>query len=251
MNVETLPTGPNGSVPAPMTPMTPQAMLATAVARGDAALAEKLMDLSDRWEARTARKSFDAAIAAAKAEIPVIFKNREMNAGSGRTSYKYEDMAAIARAIDPVLSKHGLGYRFRTQVQGNIVTVTCIVFHGDGHSEENTLQAGADTSGSKNSIQALGSSLTYLQRYSLKAALGLAASADDDGASAGNGGSGPGNSGGVITPEQLTELIDLCDEVGADKARFCAYLRVDSLAALPASHLDRAIAALNAKRNKP
>lgn len=54
-----------------------------------------------------------------------------------------------------------------------------------------------------------------------------------------------------ISQEQLTELIELCDEVGADKARFCAYLRVDSLAALPASQLDRAIAALNTKRNKP
>lgn len=246
MNAETLPAGPNGSTLAPMTPVTPQAMLATAVARGDTSLAEKLMDLSDRWEARNARKSFDAAIAAAKAEIPVIFKNREMNAGSGRTSYKYEDMAAIARAIDPVLSKHGLGYRFRTQVQTNVVTVTCVIFHADGHSEENTLQAGADTSGSKNSIQALGSTLSYLQRYSLKAALGLAASADDDAASAGNGHA----SSDTISPAQLAELISLCDQVGADKGRFCTYMRVESLAALPATKFNAAVAALNAKHKK-
>lgn len=64
------------------------------------------------------------------------------------------------------------------------VTVTCIISHRDGHFEENTLSAGRDESGNKNSIQAVGSTLTYLQRMTLKASLGLAASDDDDGASA-------------------------------------------------------------------
>jgi hypothetical protein len=230
----------NGSTPLPVTtPVTPQAMLSMAVAAGNTALAEKIMDLQERWEARTARKAFDAAISEAKAEIPVIIKNREMNAGNGRTQYKYEDMAAIARAVDPILSKHGLGYRFRTHTENNVISVTCIIFHAEGHAEENTLCANADTSGSKNAIQALGSALTYLQRYSLKAALGLAASADDDGAASGNG--------GAISPKQLAELIHLCDEVGADKMRFCAYLKVPSLAEIPAKRFDEAVSALNAK----
>lgn len=234
----------NGSAPIPLTPVTPQAMLATAVARGDTGLAEKLMDLADRWEARNARKAFDAAIAAAKAEIPVIVKNREMNAGNGRTSYRYEDMAAIAKAVDPVLAAHGLGYRFRTKTDSGTISVTCIVFHCDGHCEENTLSAGAETSGSKNAIQAIGSALTYLQRYALKAALGIAASADDDGTAV------TASVGEKISADQLAKLIELADEVGADKARFCRYLRIDSLADLPASRLSQAIDALNAKRGK-
>ena len=43
---------------------------------------------------------------------------------------------------------------------------------------------GADQSGSKNGFQAIGSAVTYLQRYTLKAALGLSAEVDDDAQSA-------------------------------------------------------------------
>lgn len=149
-----------------------------------------LLDVKERWDKNEARKAFDGAMAAAKAEIPVIVKTREVDFTSqkGRTHYFYEDLASIARAVDPILAKHGLSYRFRTTaIPSEPVTVTCIVAHRDGHTEENTLCAGRDDSGNKNSIQAIGSTLTYLQRMTLKAALGLAAAADDDGRSAGSG----------------------------------------------------------------
>lgn len=155
---------------------------------------KQLMDLHERWERNEARKAFDAAIAAAKAEIPVIRKNREVDFTSqkGRTHYRYEDLAEIARTVDPILARHGLSYRFKTSSQPNEpVTVTCRVSHRDGHAEENSLSAGRDDSGNKNSIQAVGSTLTYLQRMTLKAALGLAASSDDDGRGAGNGNGEP------------------------------------------------------------
>ena len=61
--------------------------------------------------------------------------------------------------------------------------MTCILTHDMGHSEETSLEGSADNSGSKNSIQAIGSSVTYLERYSLLAATGLAVkNADNDGA---------------------------------------------------------------------
>jgi hypothetical protein len=144
---------------------------------------EKLMGLQERWESNQARRAFDAAMAAAKAEIPVILKSRQVDftTNKGRTRYRYEDLAEIARTVDPVLGAHGLSYRFRTAcVSPDNLTVTCILSHRDGHSEENSLAAGHDGSGNKNSIQAIGSVMTYLQRYTLKAALGLAASDDDD-----------------------------------------------------------------------
>lgn len=220
---------------APAAPITPQDMLATAVARGDVALAEKLMDLHERWEARRARKAFDTAIASAKAEIPVIYKNREMNAGSGRTSYRYEDMAAIASVVDPILSRHGLGYRFRTNAEPELVTVTCIVFHADGHSEENTLSGRPDTSGSKNAIQSLGSALTYLERYALKAALGIASSSDNDGRGLNGNGSQQVQSqpnaddGERITKGQAAELRNLMEWKKVPEARFLQWAKVPSV----------------------
>lgn len=51
-----------------------------------------------------------------------------------------------------------------------------------------------------------------------------------------------------ITAAQVKTLSDLADEVGADKAKFCRYLNVTSLAEIPASKFNDAKAALEAKR---
>lgn len=226
--------------------LTPMDMVGRAVASGASIeVVEKLMALHERWEANQGRKAFDEAMAAAKAEIPVIFKSREVDFTStkGRTHYRYEDLAEIAKTINPILGKHGLSYRFRTTSPANEpVTVTCIVSHRQGYSEENTLSAGRDESGNKNSIQAIGSTLTYLQRMTLKAALGLAASSDDDGKAA--------EAVETITDDQVNTLRDLIEEVGADLPKFCAYLRVEALADLRQSDFKRAVVALEAKRAK-
>jgi hypothetical protein len=52
-----------------------------------------------------------------------------------------------------------------------------------GHSELTKMTAPSDTSGQKNSIQAIASTITYLQRYTLLAATGLTTKdmPDDDG----------------------------------------------------------------------
>lgn len=204
---------------------------------------ERLMALQERWEKNQARKSFDEAMAAAKAEIPVIAKNRTVDFTSqkGRTHYKHEDLAEVARTVTPILAKHGLSYRFRTTSNPNEpVTVTCIVSHREGHFEENTLAAGRDDSGNKNSIQAVGSTLTYLQRMTLKAALGLAASDDDDGAVS-------DGKPETISQDQVGELQALIESKSADKARFLKYYKIDRLGDLPASRFNDAMALLVAK----
>jgi hypothetical protein len=227
-------------VPATRSP-TPMDLLTQAVASGNLELAEKLMGLQERWERNQARKAFDNAMAEAKAEMPIIIKDQTVDFSSqkGRTNYKYEDMAGLARQVDPILSKHGLSYRYRTVSDSSSMTVICIVFHRDGHSEENSLTAPNDLSGNKNAIQAIGSTQTYLQRYTLKAALGLAASKDDD-----------ANSVIVdkIGDQQLADLISLATEVGADEKKFCNYMKISRLSDLPASRVSEAVAALESKR---
>jgi len=224
--------------------MTPMDMLNQAVSQGaNIDVLEKLMSLQERWEANQARKAFDSAMALAKAEIPIIAKNRvvDFTSQKGRTHYRHEDLAEVARTVSPILAKHGLSYRYRTTSAINEpVSVTCVVSHRDGHSEENTLCAGRDDSGNKNSIQAVGSTLTYLQRMTLKAALGLAASDDDDGANA-------DGSPAVITPEQIGELQALIESKNADKAKFLKFYKIEKLADMPAAKYDSAVALLVAK----
>ncbi len=144
---------------------------------------ERLMAMRERVEDRIAKQAFDSAIALAKGELSPIVKNRAVDFTSqkGRTNYRYEDFAAVASAVDPALARHGLSYRFRSEQQGTKLKVTCRVSHRDGYAEETTLEGVNDTSGNKNDMQAVGSAATYLQRYTLKLALGLAASNDDDG----------------------------------------------------------------------
>lgn len=226
--------------------VTPMYMLDKALASGaDISVLEKLMALQERWQANQARQAFDAAIAAAKAKIPIIVKNRtvDFTSSKGRTHYKHEDLAEVARTVAPILGSHGLSYRFRSSSNpGEPVTVTCIISHRDGHFEENTLSAGRDESGNKNSIQAVGSTLTYLQRMTLKASLGLAASDDDDGANA------DAVTTKHISGDQLRQVVDLCDEVDADKEKFCKYLKVGSLAEIPSDQFSYAVSLLEAKR---
>lgn len=217
--------------------MTPIDMLSMAVERGASVeVMTKLMDLRERWEAGQSRKAFDEAIADAKAGIQPVLKNR-----SGHNGKRYADFAAIASTVDPIISQFGLSYRFRT-TQTDRINVTCILSHKDGHSEETTLSGPADTSGSKNAIQAIGSTLTYLQRYTLVQALGLAASEDDDGRNAG--------AGERITEAQVDILRDLIEATGSDTSRFKAYFKVEDLADILADKFDAAVRLLKQKEQR-
>lgn len=143
---------------------------------------ERMLALKRDHDRDNARISFARALSAARAEIPPIMKDATVDFTSqkGRTYYKHETLAGIAKVIDPILSKFGLSYRFRTDQGNGGVKVTCIIAHAEGHSEETSLMCAPDGSGSKNPFQAVGSAVTYLQRYTLKAGLGLSAEVDDD-----------------------------------------------------------------------
>lgn len=169
--------------------LTPLDMLDRAVETGaNIEVLERLMGLSERWQSDQARRAFAAALSDLRANLPPIIKNRvvDFTTQRGRTHYKYEDLAEMTEALSPAMAQHGLSFRWRTDsTQKGLVSVTCIVEHRDGHAEETTLAGPYDESGNKNPIQAIGSVVTYLQRYTLKAAIGIAAAQDDDGQAAG------------------------------------------------------------------
>lgn len=229
--------------PAVLQAQTPMDMLSIAVSRGASIeVLEKLMALAERQEANKNRRAFDAAIAEAKAEIPTISKNRTVDFTStkGRTHYRYEDLAEIARTIDPILAKHGLHYRFRTHNPPNEpITVTCVIAHRDGHFEENSLSGPRDESGNKNGHQAIQSAVTYLERTTLKASLGLAASNEDDDSRA-------TSAPEPIESEQFGVIRKLIIEAGTDEEKFCALFKIGALAELPAAKFEKAVGELNA-----
>lgn len=214
--------------------LTPMDMLDKAVASGASVeVLGKLMDLQERWEKNQARKAFDDAVANAKAEIVPVVRNRK-----GHNSKSYADFAAIARAVDPIITKHGLSYRFRTE-QTERINVTCVLSHRAGHFEETTLTGPADTTGNKNAIQAIGSTLTYLQRYSLVQMLGIAAADDDDGKA--------GGAGASVTDEQADTIRDLVIKSKMEIVAFLKWAKAPSIADITAADFDDVVASLNAR----
>lgn len=142
---------------------------------------DKLLALQEKWEANQAKKAYHKAMAAFKADPPSIGKDRtvDFKTDKGRVNYNHASLANVTKLISASLSKHGLSATWRVSQEGAI-RVTCKITHEDGHSEETTLSAPSDQSGSKNPIQAIGSTITYLERYTLLAMTGLATHEDDD-----------------------------------------------------------------------
>ena len=165
--------------------ITPLAMLERAVISGaDVAVLERLMALSERWQANQAQRAFAEALSAARGDMPAIIKTKTVDFTSkgGRTHYRYEDLSEMIEQVAPVLARHGLSFRWRTDSETpGYIKVTFILSHGAGHIEETALSGPYDVSGNKNPIQAIGSVTSYLQRYTFKAGVGLAAGVDDDG----------------------------------------------------------------------
>lgn len=211
--------------------VTPMEMLATALERGvDPDTLGKLMALQERWEANQGKKAFNSAIADAKAAIAPVVRNAKGHNG------QYADFSAYATAIDATLAKHGLNYRFRT-TQTDRITVTCILSHRDGYSEENSLSGSPDTSGSKNSIQAIGSTQTYLMRYTLIGALGLSSTKDDNGAAAGDD--------SVLTADQIAQIRKALDFRGRTEEQLLKHIKLESLEDIRASKFKDVLAIVN------
>ena len=209
---------------------TPLEMLGQLVAQGaDIETITKMMDLAERHEANQARKAFAKAMSQFRAEPVVIEKDQSVGykhkAGGGTTGYRHTSLANAVDTAREAMSKHGLSHRWQTKQDNGEVTVTCIVMHEMGHSEETTLTAMPDTSGSKNSIQAIGSTVSYLERYTFMAATGLAAKGmDNDGADAG----GP-DSYKRISEDQIKQIKTLLDDTHTDQDKFLEWCEVDSL----------------------
>lgn len=147
----------------------------------------KLMDLQDRWERRLAKRAYDAAMKTFKAESPRITKNHRVyfeakDRSKGTTDYRHATLDHVCDSVIGGLSKVGISHRWKVAQQGEWITVTCILTHELGHAEETSLMGCPDATGNKNPVQMIGSTVTYLQRYTLLAATGLATSdSDDDG----------------------------------------------------------------------
>lgn len=160
------------------TETTPAALLQLAVQQNlDIDKLEKLLALQERWQAGEARKEFLSAISLFQSQVPALEKTKLV--AFGQTKYKYAPLGEIAATIKTAMAENGLSHRWEIADDPDKITCTCIISHISGHSEKTAMGAAKDASGGKNEIQQRGSAITYLQRYTLIAALGIS-TADED-----------------------------------------------------------------------
>lgn len=135
----------------------------------------KALEAYERFQQMNAKTAYEEAMAALKKNIPPIIKKQvaDMN---GKYSYNYADLAMdVCDKLDPILEAHGFRYNWTTRPSDKGVVAVCVITHIQGHSEDTVLPpAPHDNSGGKNALQAIGSTLSYLQRYSILMALGIA-----------------------------------------------------------------------------
>lgn len=204
---------------------------------------EKFFELKRRDDADKARKAFFVAFAEFQATVPDLQKTGlvKFKTSTGIAEYPHTTLPHIAKAISDPLKQCGMSYRYTITDTDKGIAVTCTVSHVDGHSEPTSMTAQPDTSGSKNAIQAKGSTVTYLQRYTLIAALGIVtADVDNDGRGCTE----------VVTEQQAKDIVTLAEKQGAKFKDVLVWGGVEKVEDFPAAKYDQCMAFLN-KRKAP
>jgi len=223
---------------------SPAGMIRTAVAGGaDLDKLEKLLTLQERFEANEAKKAYTQALSAFKCEVPDVKRDKK----NKQYDSTYVSKGNLIKTITPILSKFGLSANFSYKnLPENFVEVACRLTHQRGHSEETSFSAPADISGSKNPIQQLKSTITYLEKITFAGILGIESTeeVDDDGR-----GSAPAE---LIDKKQLSQLLDILSEIKGDPLenlqKFRVYLKLEKLEDMLKTDFQKAVNALEAKR---
>jgi hypothetical protein len=178
---------------------------------------EKIIQMERDSQRHEAERAFNVALSDMQPELPAVQAN-----GRGDKQAKYGKLEDIQAAIKPVLQKHGFAVRFKVHDGENSLAVECILSHKAGHSDSDRISLPYDKTGSKNDVQARGSTVSYGKRYTLCNILNIQVGGEDN--------DGAGDPQETIGPDQMTELDDLLKRSKSDRAKFFAHIKVEGMA---------------------
>ena len=136
---------------------------------------ERLIQMQERILTHQARAAFNTAFAVMQGEIPTVEERGKTDKG------RYARLEDIIEIVRPILRNHGFTLSHRTEwPDAKTVRVIGILRHREGHEVTSEFLSCADTSGSKNAIQALGSAVSYGRRYTTKDLLNIVTTDEDD-----------------------------------------------------------------------
>jgi hypothetical protein len=148
---------------------------------------ERLFALQERVLERSAKAAFTAAKVTMAPRLPAIDQRGRIVIRDKSDSKKIIQETPFARfediheAVMPILTEEGFDLAFRNgMAPDGKVRVTTVLSHIGGHSEETYFDLPHDSSGSKNAVQAIGSSTSYARRYGVVSILNLRVAGEDD-----------------------------------------------------------------------
>lgn len=233
------------SKPTPPVPVTldQQIVLAAADPNVDVGKMKALTDLRRQLRMEAAEEEFNLAMTACQSEMRSVMADAKSDKG------KYATLYGVDKALRPIWVGHGFSISFNTADCPLADHTRVLAYVSRGlYTRTYQYDVAVDPKGARGNdvmtkTHAGGSALSYGKRYVLlmifNVTINKGMDRDDDGRAA--GGDLP------ITKAQLAELIKLKDMAGADVAKFCEVMKVESMADIPASRFEEAKTQLNRK----
>jgi hypothetical protein len=157
--------------------MTPMDLMQLAIDKeGSIDVIERLATLQMQFSDREDRIAFRDAMTLFKNDMPKIVKERVVKNKAGDEMYRVTALEDVADPVMKALVKLGITYRYKTaDLPDGRIRVTCILgLRGTAYEEEgSTLAAPPDVEGGKSPLKAVGSTTSYLEKYTLMASVGM------------------------------------------------------------------------------
>jgi hypothetical protein len=190
-----------------------------------------------------------------KMQLPTIRRDGKIEidgrGGKRGGTMRYATFENINSVVEPILKANGFAMWFEPDIgeDGKII-MRGHLDHARGHGKTCAIALPLETSGAKNNVQGVGSSISYGKRYAAIALLNIVSHAPEDQDTDGN------VSSEAVTEEQLEKLTKACEVKDAPQEKLIGYLNsrrknwpaIAELSQLPAARFDEALEAIKSYR---
>lgn len=207
---------------------------------------ERLLQMHERLVSKQSEAAYAEALARLQPKLPIIQERGFIKNNSGAVQSRYALWEDIVGVITPLLASEGFSLSFRIAHPDGKIEVTGVLAHQRGHSERTSILLPADTSGSKNAVQAVASSVSYGKRYTAGALLNLrTGELDDDAQSTGDV--------PCLSQEQVAQVLRRAQEANVSVDSLLEFWQVKALSEIPEFNFPIIIQRLDkaAKRIEP
>ncbi len=195
-----------------------------------------LMELQFKAEERQAERDFNAALARTITKMPRITKDGK---NTGPAGWRYTTIDQLDKVIRPIYSEEGFSLSFLSEPSDAGIVRVAILRHVGGHHQESRIQLNADKGPGRNDIQAMGSAISYADRYLTRGLFNIVSAGEDD----------DGQKTSALTKDQRIAIDDLLHELGPDvETQFLKFLGVKALSDIQRANYTPAINYLQLKR---